>query len=237
MGIAPGYSYANVDNLNIVVNGRGGHGAYPDLTVDPIVIASRLVLDLQTIISREVPSLESAVLSVGSIRGGNSSNVIPNEVELKLTLRTFSDEIRNKIIRRIDEVSAAAGQAAALPEEEWPEITYKNDPMRSVYNDPDLSEKAENIFKDVLGPENVSQISPVMYGEDFGWYGRIEPRIPILLYSLGSVDPEIMEEVEEGERDSFPSTHSSKYLPDIKPTLQSGILSMSSAVIGLMPAE
>jgi amidohydrolase len=233
-GIVSGYAYSNVDNLTISVKGRGGHGAYPDLTVDPIMIASRLVLDLQTIISREISAMDPAVLSVGAFRGGRTPNVIPDEVELQITLRTFRDEVRDKIVRRIREMSDAAGKAAGLPEEEWPEITFSETPLPSVYNHPGLAARIMQTFINVLGEENVSELSPAMYGEDFAWYGRVSPEIPALIYSLGSVDPEDMASYEEGLIDALPSTHSSRFLPDLEATLQTGILTMSSAVLELM---
>jgi amidohydrolase len=236
-GVVSGYAYANVDNITILVKGRGGHSAYPDLTVDPIIIASGLVLNLQTIISREISALDSAVLSVGSFRGGHTANVIPNEVELRITLRTFRDEVREKIIRRIRDMSDAAGKAAGLPEGEWPEIELNENPNPSVYNDPPLAERVSRTLKNVLGKDNVVDISPVMYGEDFALYGRSSPDIQAVLYSLGSVKPADIALYEEGSIDAIPSTHSSRYLPDLEPTLRTGILTMGSTVLELMSSD
>ncbi len=233
-GVISGYAYASVDNITIQVKGRGGHGAHPELTVDPIIMASKLVLDLQTIISRETSALESAVLSVGSIRGGHTANIIPDEVELKITLRTFKDEVRDKIVKRIREMSDAAGKAAGLPEEEWPHIIHDDDPLPSVYNDPDLADLIVRSFENVLGKENVAELTPAMYGEDFAMYGRVSPEIPTVIYSLGSISPEDFALADKGKIDAIPSTHSSRFLPDMKPTMQTGILTMSSAVFDLM---
>jgi amidohydrolase len=234
VGIVPGYTYASMDEIRITVKGRGGHGAYPDLTVDPVVMASKLVLDLQTIISREISTFEPAVLSVGSIRSGSSFNIIPDEAELRLTLRTYKSEIRDKIIRRIREMSAAAGKGAGLPEEEWPIVQVGDEPLPAVYNSPVLAEKMIETFTDLLGEENVFQLSPVMYGEDFGMYGRVSPEIPILIYSLGAVDPDQMEKYEQGLIDALPSTHSSRFLPDYEPAIKTGVLTMTEAVLQLM---
>ena len=233
-GIVSGYAYANVENINIRVKGRGGHGAYPDLAVDPIIMATGLVQNLQTIISREIPALDSAVLTVGSFRGGHVANIIPDEVELKITLRTFKVEVRDKIVERIRQMSDAAGKSAGLPEEEWPLITFDGSPLPSVYNHPGLAGFLSQTFKGVLGEDNVIELSPVMYGEDFAMYGRVSPEIPAVIYSLGAVSPEDIALYEEGLIDDIPSTHSSRFLPDLTPALQTGILTMSSAVFNLI---
>lgn len=237
VGIVPGYAYANVDNARIIVKGRGGHGAYPNLAIDPIIIASKLVLDFQTIVSREISALDPAVLSVGAIRGGSSANIIPNEVELNLTIRSFNADIRDKIKKRITEMADARGKAAGLPREEWPQVEFEDRSLQSVYNDPDLAEKMAGTFKDVLGEHKVLELSPVMYGEDFGWYGKVSPEIPILIYSVGSVHPEQFELLDAGSIDAIPSTHSSRYIPDLTPTLRTGVLTMSRAVLKLMPND
>lgn len=233
-GITPGYAYASVDEIQVLINGRGGHGAYPDLTVDPVVMASKLVLNLQTIITREISAFESAVLSIGAIQSGSSYNTVPESAELRITLRTFKENIRQKILQRIHDMAEATGKAAGLPKEEWPEVVVDEEPLPEVYNSPELSKIMLETFGDILGKENVVELSPVMYGEDFGRYGRVEPEIPILLYSVGAIDPQQMELKEQGLIDSIPSTHSSRFLPDVEPTLKTGVLTMSSAVLRLM---
>lgn len=233
VGYSPGYAYANVDVGRIVVKGRGGHGAYPDLTVDPVVLASRLVLDLQTIISREISALDPANITVGSIHGGTSGNIIPNEVELELVFRTLDDGTREKLIKRINEVSEGTGYAAGLPEADWPRLELESEShVSSVYNTPELGERLKKSFSKAVGEENVYVIPPLMYGEDFGEYGSEKSEIPAFLFSLGSVKPKAMKAAEKGLIDP-PSTHSSKYLPDVEPTIRTGILTMSSAVFDL----
>ncbi len=233
VGYTPGYAYANVDGGTITVKGRGGHGAYPNLTVDPVVLASKLVMDLQTIVSREISALKPAVISVGSIHGGTSGNIIPNEVTLELTLRSFSEEVREKLITRIRQRCEAIGRSAGLPEEDWPTFELDEDPLPSLYNDPELASRMAGVFEQALGEENVSQIDPVLYGEDFAMYGRVEPEIPIIMFSLGSQDPADIKAAHAGER-TLPSTHSSEYLPDTEPTMKTGIFTMSSAVFDLL---
>lgn len=234
VGFSSGYAYANVDMGEIIVRGRGGHGAYPDLTIDPIVLASKLVLGLQTLISREVSALEPANLSIGSIQGGSSANIIPNEVVLQVALNVHNNEIREQLIRRIHEMLEGAGVAAGLPEEDWPRLILNEDTrVASVYNDPELGNKLKNTFNSILGEKNVLETRPFMYGEDFGEYNNARPDIPGVLFGIGSIKPEDM----EGDLTDIPSTHSPEYLPDIEPTLRTGILTMSGAVLDLLAID
>jgi metal-dependent amidase/aminoacylase/carboxypeptidase family protein len=130
-------------------------------------------------------------------------------------------------------MAGARGKAAGLPQEEWPQVVFEDRSLQSVYNDPGLAEKMIATFKNVLGENRVLELSPVMYGEDFGWYGRVSPEIPILIYGVGSVHPEQFELLDAGTIGAIPSTHSSRYIPDLTPTLRTGILTMSSAVLEL----
>lgn len=237
VGFSSGYAYANVDMGRIVVRGRGGHGAYPNLTIDPVVIASKLVLDLQTLISREMSALDLANISVGSIRGGSSANIIPNEVLMDVALNAHGEETRERLIRRIREKLEGAGMAAGLPREDWPRLILDEDTrVSSVYNNPGLGRKLEETFTRVLGEENVNETPPLMYGEDFGEYGSAKPEIPAILFGVGSIDPEVVEQA-GGDFSEIPSTHSPEYLPHLTPTMKTGILTMSSAVMDLLSAD
>ncbi|SHG40928.1 hippurate hydrolase [Fodinibius roseus] len=232
VGMASGYAYANVDMGEIIVKGRGGHGAYPNLTVDPVVIASKLVLDLQTLISREIAATDMANISIGSIRGGTAANIIPDEVVMDIALNVHSEETRKKLLNRIREMCEGAGRAAGLPEEDWPELKLNKDTrVSSVYNDPELVSDLRGTFNELLGEENVQKTQPSMYGEDFGEYNHAKPDIPGVIFGLGSIDPEVIKSRSPSE---IPSTHSPKYIPDLEPTLRTGILSMSSAVLDLL---
>lgn len=237
VGFSPGLAYANVEMGEIIVKGRGGHGAYPDATVDPVVLASQLVLDLQTIISREISPHDLANISIGSIRGGSSPNIIPNEVTLQVSLNVHTDATRDLLIDRIEEKAKGAGMAAGLPEEDWPQLVLNDDTrVSSVYNDPEMGEKVRDSFERLLGEENFYEAQPTMYGEDFGEYNHARPDIPGILFGIGSISPENMEAGEKGELE-IPTTHSSKYLPDLEPTLKTGIKAMSGAVIDLLSGE
>nr|WP_295934922.1 amidohydrolase [uncultured Dyadobacter sp.] len=233
VGLCPGYSLANIDVLDITVKGKGGHGAVPELTIDPVVLASTLVLGFQTIVSREISPTEPAVITVGSIQGGSGANIVPDEVKLSVSIRSFNDDVQKQLIERIKRHCEGAALAAGLEKERFPVVTVRDEFTPSQYNDPVLTERLFDHFKGVIGAENVVKVSPLMFGEDFGWFGRSVPKIPILMYSLGSVSSAAMAESVQSKL-PLPSTHSSKYIPDLSPTLRTGVLTMSSALVSLL---
>ena len=233
VGYCPEYAMANVDMMDITIYGEGGHGAYPHTTIDPVVLSAKLIMDLQTIVSREVSPLEPAVVTVGSIHGGTKGNVIPNQVDLKLTMRSYSDEVREHLIERIEDKCRACARAAELPEDKFPKVTLRDEFCPSLYNDVDLTSRMATTFEQTIGKENVKQVPPVMAGEDFGRYGRTEEKVPILLYWLGAVDPVLVKEAKE-KGIALPSLHSSKFAPLPEPTIKTGVKTMSAAVIELL---
>jgi hippurate hydrolase len=227
-----GLALANVDSVDIIVKGKGGHGAAPHTTIDPIVLAARIVLDLQTLISRERDPLDPAVVTVGSIHGGNKHNIIPNEVKLQLTVRTARDSTRKHVLDGIERIAKAAALGARAPEP-----IVKVDPAEftpALVNDGPLARKTVALFKELLGADNVRQVPPVMGGEDFSRYaGRGEERIPIFLFFLGTVAPERVAAAQKEGR-PLPSLHSDQYAPVPEPTIKTGVLTMSMAVLNLM---
>ena len=233
IGYCPGYAMANVDMLDITVYGQGGHGAYPHTTIDPVVLAARLVMDLQTIVSREVSPLEPAVVTVGSIHGGAKGNVIPNEVKLELTLRSYKMEVRNALIEKIERHCKGLAISAGLPKEKYPLVVVRDEFCPALYNDPALAQRLLPVFSKTLGAENVRQVSPVMGGEDFGRYGTTDPSVPIQLFWLGVVDPEKVAAADRGEI-QLPSLHSSQFAPVPEPSIKTGIRAMYAAVRELL---
>jgi hippurate hydrolase len=224
-----GLALANVDSVDILVRGKGGHGAAPHTTVDPIVLAARIVLDLQTLVSRETNPTDPAVVTVGSIHGGTKHNIIPSEVKLQLTVRTTKDEVRKHILDGIKRIAKAAAEGARAPE---PEV--KIDPGEftpALVNDSGLTRKTVALFKDVLGADRVHERPPVMGGEDFGRYGR--EKVPIFLYFLGTMPPEQVAEAAKGGR-PLPSLHSDLYYPVPEPSIKTGVLTLSLAVLNLV---
>ncbi len=232
VGYVPGWAMANVDSVDITIKGVGGHGAYPHTTKDPIVMASQLINNLQTIVSREIAPIEAAVVTVGSIHGGTKHNVIPSEVKLQLTLRSYKDEVRNQTISTIRRIARGLAEANGLPKESYPEIKLKDEYTPALFNNPELTEKVRTSFETTLGKENVLKLSPVMGGEDFGMYGRVEPIIPTALFWLGSVNKKVYD-TSLRENIGLPSLHSAFFLPDPEPTISTGVKAMSEAVIDL----
>ncbi len=228
-----GWSYANVDSVDIKVNGIGGHGAYPHMTKDPIVIGSQIVLALQTIASREIAAQTPVVVTVGAFHAGAKHNVISDGAHLQLTVRTYEDETREYVLDAIKRISENTARAAGVPEELLPVITLKNEYTPSGYNNPELTERVVGVLKEKLGEDNVVIGEPVMGGEDFARYGRVEPKIPSLMLALGSVAPERIAAARAGEI-RLPSAHSSLYAPLPQPTITTGVFAMTHTVLDLM---
>ena len=233
IGYQLGYAMANVDSVDIIVNGVGGHGAYPHTTIDPIVLASQIVLSLQTIVSRKIDPLEPSVVTVGSIHGGFKHNIISEEVKLQLTLRSYSDDVRNKTINEIKKIVKGLGIAAGLPENKMPKVLVKDEYTPALYNDPEFSTKVLNFIKNEIGKDNVIEISAVMGGEDFARYGRQDPKIPSLLFWLGGTSKENWEKYLNNEIDMV-SIHSPFFAPDPEPTITTGIRAMTASALGLL---
>ncbi|MDP2600407.1 MAG: amidohydrolase [Deltaproteobacteria bacterium] len=214
-----GYMLANVDSIDVTVFGRGGHGAMPHMTIDPIVLSSQVIMGYQTIISREKSPLDPGVITVGSIHGGSKHNIIPNEVKLQLTVRSFDNKTRDyfkSAIRRVSEDYAAAARAPK------PAIKY-SEGTPALYNDPALVSKIVPVFEKTFGKENVLAVSPFMWGEDFSQYG-ILGKIPIFMFGLG-VQP-----TDKGG----PSLHSPQFAPAFEKSFKTGVSAMSEAALSLM---
>lgn len=222
-----GYSLANTDSVDITVRGKGGHGAYPHTTIDPIVLAAQLVLAFQTIVSREIKPTEPAVITVGSIHAGTKHNIIPDECRLQLTVRSYSDDVRKQLLDAIRRRAKGLAIAANASE---PEIEV-TEGTPALFNDENLTERVGSIFERVIGKENLESAEPSMGGEDFSQYGRAG--VPVVMYRLGSVEDKRLNRYKELGQEP-PSLHSALYYPDIEPTLTTGLISMSSVVLELL---
>jgi amidohydrolase len=225
-----GLAMANVDSVDIVVRGKGGHGAAPHTTVDPIVLAARIVLDLQTLVSREINPVDPAVVTVGSIHGGSKHNIIPNEVRMQLTVRSTKDSVRKHLLDGIRRIAESAAKGAAAPP---PEVVIRPEEFTpALSNDPELTRKTVAVFKEALGSDKVRARPPMMGGEDFSRYGRA--RVPICLFWLGTIDAKRVAEAESGKGEPLPSLHSDHFAPVPEPTIKTGVLAMSLAVLNLL---
>jgi len=233
VGYCPGYSLANVDMMDITVYGQGGHGAYPHTTKDPVLLASRIVVALQTIVSREISPLEPAVVTVGAIQGGTKGNVIPNEVNLQLTMRSYTDEVRNAIIEKIERICEGVAISAGLEENQFPKVELRDEFTPATFNQPELTDRIARVFTRAMGEANVVATNPVMGGEDFGRYGRTEHEVPIMMFWLGAAPPAKVEAAQRGEL-TLPSLHNSKFAPEPRPTIKTGVLAMTAAALELL---
>ena len=228
VSVVPGYANAAVDSVDLTIYGRGGHGAYPHTTVDPIVIAARTILALQTIVSRETRPTDPAVVTVGSIHGGTKHNIIPDEVKLLITVRTYKEEVRKRILESIDRIAKAEALAAGAPKPPKMEIS---EGTFATYNDPALTKRVAGALAKTLGESNVTEGEPVMGSEDFSEFGRAG--IPSLQYNVGAV-PVAKFEAAQKNGTPLPSLHSSEFAPDPQPTIKTGTISLTAAALELL---
>jgi amidohydrolase len=234
IGITEGYTSANVDSIDVTVRGVGGHGAYPHKTKDPIVLAAEVINAWQTIASRENNPLDPIVVTVGSIHGGTKRNIIPDEVKMQLSVRTYKKQVRDKALAAIDRIAREIAAAAGIPPERAPIVTVRKDEVcPAMYNNPELTKRLVGVWKKTLGADNVEIVDPTMGGEDFSEYGLPDHSIPAVNFHFGAVDPaKIAESKQTGKE--LPSLHSSKFAPVPEPTIRLGIVAMTAAVLELM---
>ena len=233
VGVTEGYALANVTSVDLTVRGLGGHGAYPHLTKDPIVLAAEIVLALQTIVSRENSPIDPAVVTVGSIHGGTKHNIIPDEVHLQITVRSYKEEVRKKILRSIERIAHGTALAAGIPEDRMPIVkTDESELTAATYNNPVLTQRVMRTLQAALGKEKVVKMDPVMGAEDFGAFS-LNDSIPLCMFWLGVIDPV---KVEKSEKDGtpLPSLHSSLFAPQPEPSIRTGVKAMTSIVLDLM---
>jgi amidohydrolase len=234
IGVTPGYTYANVDSVDVTVRGIGGHGAYPHRTKDPVVLAAEMINAWQTIVSRENNPLDPIVVTVGSIHGGTKHNIIPDEVKMQLTVRTYKSEVRERVLKAIDDIAKGIAAAGGVPADRAPVVSVLKDQFTpATYNNPDLTKRLVAVWKNVLGADNVEIVDPTMGGEDFSEYSLPDHSIPAVDFHIGAVDPEKIAQFKK-EGKELPSLHSSKFAPVPEPTIRVGIVGMTSAVLELM---
>lgn len=232
IGYRSGYAFASVDSVDLWVHGRGAHGAYPHLAVDPIVMASEIVLALQTIVSRELTPYESAVVTAGSIHGGTKHNIIPDRVKLELTVRSYGEEVRNQILQAIQRIATQIARAHRAPRDPECQVVES---IPCTYNDPGLVERLLPVFKKSFGEANVVEKDPEMGGEDFGLFGQAG--IPVCMFRVGSVALEKVAASRKPGARPLPSLHSSEYAPELPPTITTGVRAMVAALLELLGGE
>ena len=234
IGVTEGYTYASVDSVDVTVRGVGGHGAYPHKTTDPIVLAAGMINAWQTIASRENNPLDPIVVTVGSIHGGTKHNIISDEVEMQLTVRTYKAETRERVLTAIERIANGIAAAGGVPADRAPIVNVSKDQFTpATYNNPDLTKRLVAVWKKSLGDENVEIVDPTMGGEDFSEYSLPDHSIPAVNFHVGAVEPAKIAEFKQAGKE-LPTLHSSKFAPVPEPTIRTGVIGMTTAVLELM---
>ena len=231
VGIVLGIYNTNADSLRITIYGKGGHGSAPHTAIDPIVIAARTILALQTIASRETKPGDMAVVTVGYIHAGTKNNIIPDQAEMGLTIRTFKPDVRKRILASITRITKAESEAAGAPREPLIE-RYEGTDL--VYNDPKLAERLRVPLEVALGKDNVLTAQPITPSEDFSYF--MEQGIPALYFSLGGADPQKFAEA-KASGNSLPTNHSPLFAPDADPAIHAGIMAEVAVLRNLLNAS
>jgi hippurate hydrolase len=234
IGVTEGYCYANVDSVDVTVRGVGGHGAYPHKTKDPVVLAAEMINAWQTIASRENNPVDPIVVTVGSIHGGTKHNIISDEVKMQLTVRTYKQEVRDRVLAAIERIAKGIAATAGIPDDRMPIVLVEKDQYTpATYNNPELTKRVSAALKTAIGAGNVVVKDPTMGGEDFSEYSLPDHSIPAFMFNVGAVDPaKVAESKKTGA--PLPSLHSSKFAPVPEPTIRTGLIGMISAVLELM---
>ena len=228
VGIRSGYSMASNDFIDITVFGKGGHAAWPQNTIDPIVIGARVVTSLQTIVAREDDPLDPAVVTVGSFHAGTKHNIIPDEAKLQLTVRTYKPEVRKRVLASIERIAKGEAMAGGAPRE--PLVTVEAT-AHANYNDPELTSRLAAVLREAIGTENVVEVPPVMGSEDFSEFSQAG--VPSMLLWVGAVEPAKFAASKQSGT-VLPGIHSPLWAPDREPTLKTAIASEMAMLMGLM---
>ncbi|GAA0733235.1 amidohydrolase [Sphingomonas japonica] len=233
IGVHAGYTLANVDSVDIVVRGVGGHGAYPATTKDPVVLGARIVMALQTLVSREVDPQSPAVVTVGSFRAGSKHNIIADEAVLLLTVRSYTDAVRKQLLDGIARIARGEAIAAGIPEDRMPVVTVKDEFTPSTYNTPQLSETMRAVFAARFGDARVVDPGAVMGGEDFGRFHLADPSIESLMLWVGGV-PQAKWQTAQKDGSALPSLHSAKWAPDAETVVATATEAMTAAALEVL---
>jgi amidohydrolase len=231
VGLVSGYMNANADSIRVTVYGKGGHGATPERTIDPVLIAARIVVSLQSIVAREIKPGDAAVITVGYIQAGTKNNIIPDEAQMGLTVRSRKPDVRQHLLEAISRV--AKGEAEVAGAERMP-LVEKYESTSAVYNDPALARRLQTTLETTLGKDNVVQEEPIMTSEDYSVF--VEQGVPSLYFTLGAANPQKYAEAKASGKD-LPSNHSPLFAPDSEPALRVGIAAETAVLRELMKAK
>ena len=237
IGASSGWALANVDSVDITVKGVGGHGAYPHKTRDPIVIASAIVMRLQTLASREIDPLDAVVVTVGSFHAGTKHNIISDSARLELTVRSYSDETRAALLAGIKRIAEGEARAAGLGDDMLPVVAVKEPYTRSTWNSPEFTARFLDAMRQRMGQERVIATPSVMAGEDFGEFYRADDKaIQSLIFWVGGTPQADLAAAKRGEK-TIPSLHSALWAPDAEKVIGTAAEALTASAIRLMPAN
>ena len=228
IGFTSGYTMASSDTAEITIFGRGGHGAQPQYAIDPIVIAARTVVALQTIVAREINPLDPAVITVGSFHAGTKANIIPDDAKLQITVRAYKPEVRKHLLAAIERIAKAEAQAGGV--ERDPEIKITPG-TNATYNNPELTARVVSVLRAALGPANLVEIPAKMVSEDFSEFGLAG--IPSVMFYAGAAEPAKFAAAQKSNT-ILPGLHSSLWAPDYQPTLKTAIKAETTVLVNLL---
>jgi hippurate hydrolase len=232
VGFTSGWWAATVDSVDVVIHGRGSHGARPEASIDPVVVSAYIVTALQTLVSRNVPPGEGAVVTIGSIHGGTKRSVIPDEVKLELTVRSYTPEVRRTLLDGIRRIATDTCRAFGCPRE--PTFTVEEEPTPSAWNDPALTAQSVAVLREALGADAVVELPAEMIGEDFGRYSGALGA-PAFLFRVGVASPARVAAA-KAAGEELPSLHSARFVADSEPTLATSVRAMADLVLALLAA-
>ncbi len=225
---------AGATSVDVTIRGIGGHGAIPNAGRDPIVLAALYITQIQTIVSREEDPQDPTVVTVGHIVGGTKRNIIPDEVKLELTVRTFSDHSRQVVLDALNNMAKGIATSAGLPPEKFPTVTVLEDESSTVtYNDPALTARVKTILEATLGADKVSENPPISASEDVGFFSLPGHQIPMVYFGLGAANPAQLAAAHAANKE-LPGPHTSRFLPDPEPTLATGLKSLTAVALSLL---
>jgi amidohydrolase len=233
IGYSRGYALANVDSVDVVVKGVGGHGAYPHTTKDPIVLASRIVTALQTLVGREIDPQDPAVVTVGSFHAGSKHNIIPAEATLLLTVRSYKEEVRKHLLEGIARIAKGEAIAAGMPADRMPAVKVRDEFTPATFNTTELTEQSVARFIARFGKARVQEVPATMGGEDFGQYYLADKSIQSFIFWVGGV-PKAKWDAAKGDQGKLPSLHSAMWAPDAEPTIRAATEAMVVAAMGVL---
>jgi amidohydrolase len=232
VGYTAGYALSSATSVDVTMRGRGGHGSAPQAAKDPIVLAAEYILAIQTIVSRERSPFDPAVVTVGSIHGGTKHNIIPDDVHLQLTIRTYREEVRQQVIASLKRIANGLAEADGIPPDRMPIVEVSESTM-ALYNNPEMTARVADALKGQLGADNVKENPPNMASEDFGYFGGEDHAIPSVMFFVGAIDQARIDAAKKSGT-PLPSPHSALFYPDPEPTIRTAVEGMSSALLDLM---